>query len=103
MGFLGPVTTLRGRLVRPHDIHVGTEASPGAERATLDRVVSLGFETRIVATPHDGGDPITVQLTRNQIHELALNVGDTIYLSALPTPGRLASVPPVRAGRRTAG
>ncbi|HVS67245.1 MAG TPA: TOBE-like domain-containing protein [Mycobacteriales bacterium] len=97
MGFLGPVTTLGNRLVRPHDIHVGTTASPGSQRATLDRVVSLGFETRIVATPHEGGEPITVQLTRNQVHELALNIGDTVYLNALPTPGRLASVPPVRA------
>ncbi|MGN6472380.1 MAG: TOBE-like domain-containing protein, partial [Mycobacteriales bacterium] len=101
MGFLGPVTTLGGRLVRPHDIHVDTQGSASSVRATLDRVVSLGFETRIVATPHDGGEPVTVQLTRNQIHELALNIGDTVHLNALPAPGRLAPVPPVREERRT--
>jgi sulfate transport system ATP-binding protein len=93
MGFLGPVTTLGNRLVRPHDIHVGTTAGAGSLPATLDRVVSLGFETRIVATPHNGGDPVTVQLTRNQIHELALNVGDTLYLDSPTPPGRLAAVP----------
>jgi sulfate transport system ATP-binding protein len=80
MGFLGPVTTLSGQLVRPHDIHLGRAAEPGTVPATLDRVISLGFETRIVATPHSGGDAVTVQLTRNQIHELALVVGDTVHL-----------------------
>jgi sulfate transport system ATP-binding protein len=81
MSFLGPVTTLGGQLVRPHDIHVSTRPTTGAHRATLERVVSLGFETRIVATPAGGGEPVTVQLTRNQVHELALEVGDTVYLN----------------------
>jgi sulfate transport system ATP-binding protein len=93
MGFLGPVTMLGDQLVRPHDIRVSTSALTGAIQATLERVISLGFETRIVATPVGGGDGITVQLTRNQVHELALKVGDTVYLNALPAPGRLASVP----------
>ena len=84
MGFLGPVTTLAGRLVRPHDIHVTKRAEKGTQKATLERLVSLGFETRIVATPIDGAEPITVQLTRNQVHELSLKVGDEVYLSALP-------------------
>ncbi|HVU61461.1 MAG TPA: TOBE-like domain-containing protein [Mycobacteriales bacterium] len=80
MGFLGPVTTLAGRPVRPHDIHLATAVSPGSIPATLDRVVSLGFETRVVAIPHADAEPVTVQLTRNQIDELALEVGDTVYL-----------------------
>jgi sulfate transport system ATP-binding protein len=80
MGFLGPVTTLAGRLVRPHDIHLARAVSPGSIPATLDRVVSLGFETRVMATPHTEAEPVTVQLTRNQIDELALEVGDTVYL-----------------------
>ena len=84
MGFRGAVTTLGGGLVRPHDIHVTKRAEKGAQKATLERLVSLGFETRIVATPIDGAEPITVQLTRNQVHELSLKVGDEVYLSALP-------------------
>jgi sulfate transport system ATP-binding protein len=95
MGFLGPVTTLGGQLVRPHDIRVGTTATTGSHRVRVDRVVSLGFETRIVATPEDGQAPVTVQLTRNQITELALDVGDTAYLDAPTPPGRLAVVPPL--------
>ena len=93
MGFLGPVTTLAGQLVRPHDIRVAKAAGTKSHEATVERVVSLGFETRLVATPADGGDTVTVQLTRNQINDLALNVGDTIYLDA-PTPaGRIKAVP----------
>jgi sulfate transport system ATP-binding protein len=95
MGFLGPVTTLGGQFVRPHDIRVATTPTAGSHQAKVERVVSLGFETRIVATPGDGQPPVTVQLTRNQINDLALKVGDTVYLDA-PTPaGRLAAVPPL--------
>jgi sulfate transport system ATP-binding protein len=91
MGFLGPVTTLGGRLVRPHDIHVSTKAGAGAQRATVERVISLGFETRIVATPGDGSEPITVQLTRNQVHELELDIASEVYLTALPAPTRTSA------------
>jgi sulfate transport system ATP-binding protein len=87
MSFLGPVTRLGGRLVRPHDIHVSTSAEPDSHKAALERVVSLGFETRVVATPSDGSEPITVQLTRNQVHELELEVGSTVYLTALADAG----------------
>jgi sulfate transport system ATP-binding protein len=90
MGFLGPVTTLGGRLVRPHDIRVSKTAGTASRGATVDRVVSLGFETRIVATPDDGAGAVTVQLTRNQINDLALDVGDKVFLDA-PTPLRRVS------------
>jgi sulfate transport system ATP-binding protein len=86
MGFLGPVTRLGGELVRPHDIRVSKRQALGSERAVIDRLVSLGFETRVVATPAGGGEPVTVQLTRNQIHELDLKPGDTVHLTASPTP-----------------
>jgi sulfate transport system ATP-binding protein len=88
MGFLGPITRLAGTLVRPHDIRVATSPEPGTERAIIERLVSLGFETRVAARPvAGGGEPVTIQLTRNQIHDLGLEVGSTVYLSALATPG----------------
>ncbi|HVT21804.1 MAG TPA: TOBE-like domain-containing protein [Mycobacteriales bacterium] len=90
MGFLGPVTTVAGRLVRPHDIRVAKTAGAASLAAKVDRVISLGFETRLVATPHDGADAVTVQLTRNQINDLALATGETVYLEA-PTPLRRVS------------
>ncbi|HTW19671.1 MAG TPA: sulfate ABC transporter ATP-binding protein [Mycobacteriales bacterium] len=97
MGFLGPVTQLDGQMVRPHDIRVSKSAGPRAQAVVITRLVSLGFETRLVAHPVNGGDPIVVQLTRNQIHELELNEGETVYLTAVPTttPLSMAAAAPV--------
>ena len=92
MGFLGPVTRLGGELVRPHDIHVSLASDAGGHPAIVERLVSLGFETRLVAHPVNGGEAITVQLTRNQIHNLAVGVGDTVHLIAMPTTGPLTAV-----------
>jgi sulfate/thiosulfate transport system ATP-binding protein len=92
MGFLGPVTELGGEMVRPHDIHLSAIAAPHAHVAIVERLVSLGFETRLVAHPVNGGQPITVQLTRNQIHELNLKTGDTVHLSASPSTTRMSTV-----------
>src|SRR3954452_2557156 len=80
MGFLGPVTTMRGAMVRPHDIYVSMTEEPGSTEAVVDRLTSLGFETRLVANPTDGSEPIRVQLTRNQIQERNLEVGSRVYL-----------------------
>jgi sulfate/thiosulfate transport system ATP-binding protein len=62
MSFLGAVSTLNGVLVRPHDIRVGrnpemaiaggdgTAESVGVVRASVDRIVLLGFEVRVELT-----------------------------------------------------
>jgi sulfate transport system ATP-binding protein len=97
MSFLGPVTRLGDDLVRPHDIRVSLSAERKAQKAAVDRLTSLGFETRVVANPSDGGEPVTVQLTRNQIHELDLEVGTTVYLSTYSTPDRVSMPAPPRA------
>jgi sulfate transport system ATP-binding protein len=94
MGFLGPVTRLGKLLVRPHDIRVSLTPEAGAHEAIVDRLTSLGFETRLVARPVEGGEAITVQLTRNQIHELDLQVGSRVFLSTYDTPGAVAPAPP---------
>jgi sulfate/thiosulfate transport system ATP-binding protein len=95
MGFLGPVTTLGGELVRPHDIHVSNRAAPDAQVVLVDRLVSLGFETRMIAHPVNGGEAITVQLTRNQIQELELKVGNTVHLTASRTEAPAVEAPAV--------
>lgn len=79
MSFLGPVTTLGGHLVRPHDIEVATQPLPDAHQATVDRLTSLGFQTRLTASM-PGGEPVTVQLTRGQARELGIEAGDTVFL-----------------------
>jgi sulfate transport system ATP-binding protein len=85
MNFLGPVTTLGGQLVRPHDIEVTTQPTPDAHRATADRLTSLGFQTRLTASL-PGGDPVTVQLTRAQARELGISPGDTVFLRGPKPP-----------------
>jgi sulfate transport system ATP-binding protein len=102
MSFLGPVTTLGGQLVRPHDIEVTTQPVPDAHRATADRLTSLGFQTRLTARGPDG-DPVTVQLTRAQARELGISPGDTVFLRG-PQPadaGREPLVPSGRSGQGT--
>ena len=46
MGFLGPVSRLGERFVRPHDIFVDSAPVDGGVQALVTRVVHLGFEVR---------------------------------------------------------
>jgi sulfate transport system ATP-binding protein len=81
MGFLGPVTSLGGVLVRPHDLVVAPHASPGAVEAQVTRVVHLGFEVRIELVQGDG-EEVAVQVTRGEAEELELSPGDIVYVHA---------------------
>ena len=98
MSFLGAVSTLNGALVRPHDIRVGrnpemaiaggdgTADSIGVVRATVDRVVTLGFEVRVELTSAATGGAFTAQITRGDAEALALADGDTVYVRATRVP-----------------
>ncbi|MCX2931002.1 TOBE-like domain-containing protein [Mycobacterium sp. CVI_P3] len=98
MSFLGTVSALNGILVRPHDIRVGrnpemaiaagdgTAESTGVTRATIDRVVHLGFEVRVELTSATNGAPFTAQITRGDAEALALKEGDTVYVRATRVP-----------------
>ena len=98
MSFLGTVSSLNGILVRPHDIRVGrtpemaiaagdgTAESIGVTRATIDRVVYLGFEVRVELTSATTGDPFIAQITRGDAEALALKDGDTVYVRATRIP-----------------
>jgi sulfate transport system ATP-binding protein len=79
MGFLGPVSTLAGKLVRPHDVTVSLAPEPGAIEARVSRVVHLGFEVRIELGLPDG-ESARAQLTRAQTAELELARGDVVYV-----------------------
>jgi len=80
MGFLGPVSRLGDTLVRPHDLRVHTEPRDGALEAQIARVVHLGFEVR-VELELDGGEPLSVQLTRDEAAELELGAGDIVWVA----------------------
>jgi sulfate transport system ATP-binding protein len=79
MGFLGPVSNIDGKLVRPHDVSISLSAEPGLIEAMVKRVVHLGFEVR-VELELKGGEPARVQLTRAEAEQLEINDGDIIYV-----------------------
>jgi sulfate transport system ATP-binding protein len=92
MGFLGPVSTFKGKLVRPHDVTVSLLESPGSIEAMVSRVVHLGFEVEL-----PGGDSARAQLTRGQTEELELARGDIVYVrppqAAAPAPAPASAKP----------
>lgn len=88
MNFLGPVTNLGGRPVRPHDIEIMTFPEPGSVRATIERLVRLGFEVRVDAVA-DGRD-VWVQITRGEADRLDLSPGSEVFLR--PVADRAASL-----------
>jgi sulfate transport system ATP-binding protein len=79
MSFLGPVTTLDGRLVRPHDIEVFTAEVADAVPATVTRLQRIGFEVRA-----ELGPGTWAQLTRGQSEALGLDEGTRVWLRASP-------------------
>jgi sulfate transport system ATP-binding protein len=98
MSFLGAVSVLNGALVRPHDIRVGrnpdmaiataddTAQATGVLRATIDRIVMLGFEVRVELTSAATGGNFTAQITRGDAEALGLKEGDTVYVRATRVP-----------------
>jgi sulfate transport system ATP-binding protein len=98
MSFLGAVSLLNGSLVRPHDIRVGCNPdmaiasdddsvqATGVLRATIDRIVMLGFEVRVELTNAADKTPFTAQITRGDAEALGLKEGDTVYVRATRVP-----------------
>jgi len=98
MSFLGAVSSVNGSLVRPHDIRVGRNPdmaiassddsvqATGVLRATIDRIVMLGFEVRVELTSAADHTPFTAQITRGDAEALGLKEGDTVYVRATRVP-----------------
>ncbi len=70
MSFVGPVNKLGNAWVRPHDID---------QEAQIERVVRLGFETRVDLV-RDDGERLHVQLARDEADQLELESGDIVYV-----------------------
>jgi sulfate/thiosulfate transport system ATP-binding protein len=87
MSFLGPVTTLENRLIRPHDIEVSTHSRiAGAVGGTVSRVVRVGFEVRLtVAVDRPGHPEVAVTVTRAHSRNLGIEEGTRVWLT--PTHG----------------
>jgi sulfate transport system ATP-binding protein len=85
MSFLGPVTTLQGRLVRPHDIEVFATEVPDSFPATVSRLHRIGFEVRA-----ELGEGTWAQLTRGQSEQLGLAEGSRVWLRPAPNTTSIA-------------
>jgi sulfate transport system ATP-binding protein len=79
MGFIGPISELSGRFIRPHDVDILREPYDGTAEAMIDRLVHLGFEVRVELTLGDG-ERTWVQTTKAQAEELELEEGDIVWL-----------------------
>jgi sulfate/thiosulfate transport system ATP-binding protein len=89
MSFLGPVTSLSDRLVRPHDIEIFTAPVTDAVPAHVTRLQRVGFEVRAemaTAAP----TPTMVQLTRGQSEALDLVDGSKVWLLPVPNSTNLS-------------
>ena len=80
MSFLGPVTTVGGKLVRPHDLELLAAPANGAQEAVVERVTRLGFEVRVDLTI-DGAEA-WAQVTRGTAEHLNLKAGDHVWILA---------------------
>jgi sulfate transport system ATP-binding protein len=80
MSFIGPVSHFGEELVRPHDIDVRREPNGSAERATVERVVHLGFEVRADLALEDGRE-VWVQMTRDEAAALDLRQGTQVFVA----------------------
>ena len=94
MGFLGPVTQLDGRLVRPHDVDVRPATGQGAAGSVagvVQRITRIGFEVRIDVQPEGGAPTVQATMTRTQSRALGIEEGQRVWLLArngdLPTNG----------------
>jgi sulfate/thiosulfate transport system ATP-binding protein len=113
MSFLGPVTRLKGELIRPHDIDVLTSDEVlGAVPGEVVRMLRVGFEVRLTVRPADAhgseagsvsgpgeDDDVSVALTRSHARALNLEVGSPVWLSpnlGAPTVSRMRRVATAR-------
>ncbi|MBA2241151.1 MAG: hypothetical protein H0W09_07940 [Solirubrobacterales bacterium] len=73
--FIGPVARLGVRFVRPHDVEISHGRNDGSEEALIERIVHLGFETRVETALSDGSQ-FWVQLTKLDSDLLELREGE---------------------------
>ncbi len=82
MSFVGQANRLGDSWVRPHDLELVLAPNGSTREAMVERIVHLGFEVRAELV-RDDGEPLAVQLTRDQAEHLELERGQIVYV--LPT------------------
>ncbi len=79
MSFVGPVNRLGDAWVRPHDVELSFEPDGTDHEAQIERIVRLGFETRVDLV-RDDGEQLHAQMTRDDADALELEPGDIVYV-----------------------
>jgi sulfate transport system ATP-binding protein len=79
MSFVGQANRFGNSWVRPHDLELVLEPNGSTREAMVERIVHLGFEVRAELL-RDDGQPIAVQLTRDQAEHLELERGQIVYV-----------------------
>jgi sulfate transport system ATP-binding protein len=93
MSFLGPVTKLNGRLVRPHDIEVFTTPEDSLGKGgRIKRLLRVGFEVRLTVELEEEGHPdVEATVTRATQRHLELEEGLRVWIA--PTNGARTQSP----------
>jgi sulfate transport system ATP-binding protein len=79
MTFVGQANRLGDAFVRPHDLELVLEPNGATREAMIERIVHLGFEVRVDLVREDG-EPLSVQLTRDEAESLELDRGQIVYV-----------------------
>jgi sulfate transport system ATP-binding protein len=77
MSFIGKVNRIGDAYIRPHEVVICHAGQQECIPATIERVVTLGFDNRIELTLPDG-ERVWAQLTRDEVRELQPVVGQTV-------------------------
>jgi sulfate transport system ATP-binding protein len=79
MSFVGQANRIGETWVRPHDVELRLEPNGSTQEAQIERVVRLGFETRVELVRADG-ERLSAQLSRDEAHQLELEPGQIVYV-----------------------
>jgi len=79
MTFVGQANRIGDAFVRPHDLELVLDPDAQTREAMIERIVHLGFEVRVDLVREDG-EPLTVQLTRDEAERLELDRGQIVYV-----------------------
>jgi sulfate/thiosulfate transport system ATP-binding protein len=90
MTFVGLVTQLDGKLVRPHDVQLLPGPASTSDEAVVERVSRLGFEVRVDLTLANGTH-VVAQLSRAEERELELREGDIVHVRGVDGAAILAA------------
>ena len=81
MTFVGEANRVGETWVRPHEFEFLHEPADGAVEAMVERIANYGFDARVELVTGDG-DPLTVQLTRDRLDLLELELHQIVWVRA---------------------